>query len=299
MPDALPMPLTLAAFTWIDWGVVGAYLLVVLLIGFAASRKQEDEGEFFLAGRRIPMWAATLSLVATSLSAATYIGAPQISFNGDLSCLVLNIGGLLAVAIVALLFLPSRCRANTTTIYGYLGQRISPGSATAAAAAFLVGRLLASGARLFMAAIAFCLIRYGENTLENMIYSIIILGVVGALVLRGIFIAGGAALIENFSWVLYVFAAFLLVTGYKMLRQRDVELADIRREQRYRNGIPVSGGKHTAQHRLEIVDVAIDGFAQFEITLISLCNGARFGIVQQAHSTPRENAAVTAQIARP
>lgn len=180
-PSLSPLPLPLAAFTRIDWAVVGAYLLVVLLIGWAASRKQEDEGEFFLAGRRIPMWAATLSLVATSLSAATYIGAPQISFTGDLSYLILNIGGLLAVAIVALLFLPALYRANTTTIYGYLGQRISPGSATAAAAAFLVGRLLASGARLFMAAIAFCLILYGKTTLENMIYSIIILGVVGTL----------------------------------------------------------------------------------------------------------------------
>ncbi|MEM9414762.1 MAG: sodium:solute symporter [Planctomycetota bacterium] len=179
MPDTPQTPLPLAAFTWIDWGVVGAYLFVVLAIGYAASRKQEDEGQFFLAGRRIPVWAATLSLVATSLSAATYIGAPEISFKGDLSYLILNIGGLLAVAVVALLFLPALYRANTTTIYGYLGQRISPGSATAAGVAFLVGRLLASGARLFMAGIAFCLILFGETTVENLIYSILVLGVVG------------------------------------------------------------------------------------------------------------------------
>ena len=52
-------------------------------------------------------------------------------------------------------------------------------------------------------------------------HRVLFYGVVGALVFRGIFIAGGAALIENFAWILYVFAAFLLVTGYKMLRQRD------------------------------------------------------------------------------
>lgn len=176
MPHA---PLPLAVFTRLDWAVVVAYLLVVLAIGYVASRKQENEGEFFLAGRRIPVWAATLSLVATSLSAATYIGVPEISFKGDLSYLILNVGGLLAVAVVALLFLPALYRANTSTIYGYLGQRISPGSATAAGVAFLVGRLLASGARLFMAGIAFCLILFGKTTLENMVYSIIILGAVG------------------------------------------------------------------------------------------------------------------------
>ncbi|MGX5657635.1 TerC family protein [Geodermatophilus nigrescens] len=52
-------------------------------------------------------------------------------------------------------------------------------------------------------------------------HRVLFYGVLGALVLRGAFIAGGAALIENFSWVLYLFAAFLLVTGWRMLRQRD------------------------------------------------------------------------------
>lgn len=52
-------------------------------------------------------------------------------------------------------------------------------------------------------------------------HRVLFLGVLGALVFRGIFIAGGALLIENFSWILYVFAAFLLWTGYRMLRQRD------------------------------------------------------------------------------
>ncbi len=52
-------------------------------------------------------------------------------------------------------------------------------------------------------------------------HRVLFLGVLGALVFRGIFIAGGALLIQNFSWVLYIFAAFLLWTGYRMLRQRD------------------------------------------------------------------------------
>jgi tellurite resistance protein TerC len=43
-------------------------------------------------------------------------------------------------------------------------------------------------------------------------------GVVGALGLRAGFIAAGAALLDNFSWILYVFGAFLLVAGVRMLR---------------------------------------------------------------------------------
>jgi tellurite resistance protein TerC len=46
-------------------------------------------------------------------------------------------------------------------------------------------------------------------------------GVVGALILRAGFIAAGATLLDRFSWTVYVFGAFLLVTGVRMARQRD------------------------------------------------------------------------------
>ena len=55
-------------------------------------------------------------------------------------------------------------------------------------------------------------------------HRVLFLGVLGALVLRGAFIAVGAVLIENFTWVLYLFAAFLLYTGWRMIKQRDDHL---------------------------------------------------------------------------
>lgn len=55
-------------------------------------------------------------------------------------------------------------------------------------------------------------------------HRVLFLGVLGALIFRGIFIAAGAVLIQNFAWVLYVFAAFLLYTGYRMIRQRNEHL---------------------------------------------------------------------------
>ena len=42
-------------------------------------------------------------------------------------------------------------------------------------------------------------------------------GILGVIVMRGLMIAGGAALLEHFHWVLYLFGAFLLFTGLKML----------------------------------------------------------------------------------
>ncbi|RAJ45543.1 tellurite resistance protein TerC [Kitasatospora sp. SolWspMP-SS2h] len=48
---------------------------------------------------------------------------------------------------------------------------------------------------------------------------VLMFGVVIALVLRAVFIAGGAALVERFSWVFYLFGAFLVWTAVKLLRE--------------------------------------------------------------------------------
>ncbi|GAB04619.1 tellurite resistance protein TerC [Gordonia amarae] len=50
---------------------------------------------------------------------------------------------------------------------------------------------------------------------------VLLLGIVMALVLRGLFIAVGAAAINAYSWVFYLFGAFLIVTAIKLLRESD------------------------------------------------------------------------------
>ena len=52
-------------------------------------------------------------------------------------------------------------------------------------------------------------------------HRVLFLGVLGALVFRGIFIALGATLINNFAWILYFFAALLIFTGIQVLRHRN------------------------------------------------------------------------------
>lgn len=49
-------------------------------------------------------------------------------------------------------------------------------------------------------------------------------GILGALVMRAILIAVGAALLKEFHWIIYVFGAFLIFTGIKMARHRNEEL---------------------------------------------------------------------------
>ncbi|WP_210651079.1 TerC family protein [Nocardioides sp. SYSU D00065] len=75
---------------------------------------------------------------------------------------------------------------------------------------------------------------------------VLLYGIVGALVLRGIFIALGAAALSAFDWVFLVFGAILLVTGLKMLRdavrgeEHQVDVGEMRLVRLMRRVMPVS-----------------------------------------------------------
>ena len=154
---------TLAVFGPLDWGVVAAYFLAMIYMGVIAARKDQDTREYFLGDRSLPSWALAISIVATTLSAATFVGAPELSYAGDLSYLSVSLGSFLAVIIVATIFVPKLYHAGTVTIYGFLGQRYGETARIAVSVMFLVGRMLASGARLFIAAIPLCLLIFAKR----------------------------------------------------------------------------------------------------------------------------------------
>ena len=182
MTNPMLLPTLAAALGLVDWLILAGYCVVVLGIGWWAGRGESgDDENYFLGGRKMPVWAVAMSLLATALSAATFIGGPEDAFKGNLSYLILNVGQVLGVFVVAFLFIPAFYRARTITIYGYLDQRLGPGSGMAAGVAFLLGRLLASGARLFIAGIAFSLILYGNVELRNLLFAILFFGILGTV----------------------------------------------------------------------------------------------------------------------
>ena len=55
-------------------------------------------------------------------------------------------------------------------------------------------------------------------------HKVLFWGIVGALVMRGIFILAGVTLINRFHWIIYIFGALLIYSGFKLLRQGETEI---------------------------------------------------------------------------
>jgi len=55
-------------------------------------------------------------------------------------------------------------------------------------------------------------------------HKVLFWGILGALIMRAIFIAAGVGLIQKFHWIIYVFGAFLIYSGIKLFRQGEAEI---------------------------------------------------------------------------
>jgi solute:Na+ symporter, SSS family len=148
-----------------DWAVLALYAAVIIGAGVWAQvrTKQSTATDYFLAGRHIPVWAVAVSTLATAQSAATFVGVPQDSYDGGLTYLSANIGGLLAAFILARLFIPVYYRLGVATPYQLLQTRFGPAARHATSWAYLVGRVFASGSRVYVGAIPVSIAFFGDR----------------------------------------------------------------------------------------------------------------------------------------
>jgi SSS family transporter len=219
------MPILLATFAGIDWLVLAGYLGLLAASGWWLSRKpQTDAGDYFLAHRAIPTWAAAASLVATTLSAATFIGVPEFSYNRDLTYLLSFIGTIIAIFLVATLFVPIYFRHGVTTVYGVLELRLGPGAKSAASATFLIGRVLAEGARLYMASLAVSLVLFDDTAMGHQFIAVATLVVIGIFYT---FMGGIRSVIFSDVLQLVVFVGAGIVAAIALLTMIPIDMAAI------------------------------------------------------------------------
>ncbi|MCU0858506.1 MAG: sodium/solute symporter, partial [Pontiellaceae bacterium] len=121
-------------------------------VGIYAGGREENESDFLVGGRNVPWLAVLGSLIATEVSAATFLAVPGLGFGENMTYLQFGIGSILARFFVAAVFIGAFYNAGCMSIYEFLGKSFGPRSQYAGSLLFLATRLMASGVRLLIAA---------------------------------------------------------------------------------------------------------------------------------------------------
>ncbi|MCR5377730.1 MAG: sodium:solute symporter [Fibrobacter sp.] len=129
-------------FTLIDWIVLFAYLLFSLAIGLWVSRGNKNLKEYMFGGGAMPWVAVGISLIATSVSATTFLGAPADVYGDDMTFLMFQIGALLSIIVVGFVFIPRFRSAGINSAYELFERRFGSLAVRRLAALFYCLHLL-------------------------------------------------------------------------------------------------------------------------------------------------------------
>ena len=219
-----------SSFAPLDWLIFFAYFILLAFSSYWFSRvKISSSREYFTASNAMPTFGVALSLLATSQSAATFLGVPEFAYSKDFTLIGFYVVSLLSVLFVAKFFVPAFYEMRAITVYELLEKRYGESAKRQAGVMFLLGRILASGARLYIAALAISMILFLDIAFEHMLLSILIL-VFGALAyayfggVRSVILSDGIqALTYVSAGVLVAFFLYYSLEGVAILETLNAE----------------------------------------------------------------------------
>ena len=190
-------------FGWIGWSIVTVYFAALLTIGWYFSKREQSTDEFFYAGRRVPWWAAGLSVIGTHISAISFIAIPGVAFATDWVRLTNSLMYSVVLPIVIVVFVPFYCRLRVATAYEYLERRFNVAVRLLGSTLFIFYQLLRVGVVVYLPALVLAAVTGADivaciaaMSLVSIVYTVMggIEAVIWSDVLQVFVLVGGALL---------------------------------------------------------------------------------------------------------
>lgn len=143
----------MSQFGMLNWAIVGLYLFANLLLGWVMSRRISNAQDYYLGDRSAPWWAIGISVVATYVSALSFLGGPAWAYGDGMAALAIHINYPLVIFFAVVFFLPFFYNSGVASIYDYLERRFGRASRLVMAGLFLLTQAITTASILTATAI--------------------------------------------------------------------------------------------------------------------------------------------------
>jgi len=143
------MPTSVKALTPVDFAVIAAYMLLMLVIGVYAMRFNRGASDYFKGGSRVHWLAAGLSSFMSGFSAWTFTGAAGLAYKQGLVAVLLYVGNALTFLLGYFVFAARWRRARIGTVMEYLVDRYDERTRQAFSWTTIFFQLFTGGAMLY------------------------------------------------------------------------------------------------------------------------------------------------------
>ena len=163
-------------FRTVDQLVLIGYFLLLVVIGWYFSGREKSIDDYLLGGRRVPWWAAGLSILATQVSSIGFMAVPAKSYATNWVYFAGVATWFVAVPIVIRYYLPFFRRLHVTTAYEYLEWRFNLVVRLYGSSIFMLLQLGRIAIVVYLPAIALSVV-----TGMNVYYCILVMGVLSTI----------------------------------------------------------------------------------------------------------------------
>jgi len=133
----------------LDWIVLVATLLSIIVYGIYRSQTSRDLDGYFLSNREMPWYLVLLSIMGTQASAITFLSAPGQAYTDGMRFVQYYFGLPLAMVVLCITFLPIFHKLKIYTAYEFLEKRFDLKTRTFTSFLFLVSRGLSTGISVY------------------------------------------------------------------------------------------------------------------------------------------------------
>jgi SSS family solute:Na+ symporter len=136
-------------FGTLNWTILIVYVCGNLLLGYYLSKGISTADHFYLGNRTTPWWAIGISVIATYVSALSFLGGPSWAYADGFSVIALHANYPIVIFVVITLFLPFFYNSGVASIYDYQERRFGPRARALISSIWLVSQTMTSAAILY------------------------------------------------------------------------------------------------------------------------------------------------------
>jgi Na+/proline symporter len=193
----------------IDWIVLIATLLIIILYGLWKSKGQSDLNSYFLSNQSMPWYIVLFSIMGTQASAITFLSAPGQAYTDGMRFVQYYFGLPLAMIVLCISFVPIYHKLKVFTAYEFLETRFDKKTRLLTSFLFLLQRGLSTGISIYAPSLILSSILGWDIFITNL--------VTGGLLIIYTVAGGSKAVSYTQTQQLFIIFCAMFLAGYMVV----------------------------------------------------------------------------------
>ncbi|WP_100754203.1 sodium:solute symporter [Vibrio salilacus] len=139
--------------TYSSFVVIALYVLTTLFISYLVNRRYSVGGDFSTGGKQFGWFTAGVSILATYISAMTFVGMPGWVYTSGMEAMSVHLNYPVVIFFAVIFFVPVFYKLGLTSIYEYLEHRFGVVARTINSIVFIVVQCISAGVILYAVAL--------------------------------------------------------------------------------------------------------------------------------------------------